>query len=175
MTNDDDSEMRAHYDFSSGVRNKYAGRLGGERPAFILTGLIDREYVDVELPPSEDVVDWMVIGKIRLDAIITPVRNEFPRLLLTWHSPHGFSAMVHLNSESVGDFACRSLEFTAPAVTVRFTRIAAELWPEQLFVDRAVAKQVLDYFRNERGKNPAIPWIDAAGFPRVNLSNEEPA
>lgn len=139
------------------------------REDMLLTGIFDRDLVDLELPPSQQILYWLREGRLRLDAIVRSRTAVCPRLLLGFHPPHGSSVLVLETEASEGLFACRSLDFGPTEILVQFNRVDAELWPAQLFVDDSTACTAIDHVCKTGRAAPTLKWVASGDFPRRTI------
>jgi hypothetical protein len=135
----------------------------------LLSGILDHKLVDLELPPSQQIVEWLRTDRLRLDAIVRSSTTECPRLVLGFHPPHGFSILLLETEASEGLFVCRDHAFGPPEILVQFSRVDAELWPVQLFVDDSTVCRAIDHVRETGRAAPTLTWVASGDFPRTAI------
>lgn len=160
---EDDTTSR-NDDFSD-ARGEYAREspcLGVE--AFRLCGFLDGDFGDFELPPPPALIDLLVSGRIKEDAVIEPKEGMFPRLLLSYHEGHGVTTM--LLREDGDLFLCNGPEIGPPTVRVSIRPQTVELWPAALFTPPAVAVQAVEHALATGRPHPELDWVGTGDFPR---------
>ena len=132
--------------------------------AFLYSTLSGPENV-----PAQDAPELLGIarGLPRWDALIIVAENEnYPRLHVTWHEGHGFVLLCFEAGESGGFFLAATTPFSAPEIEIEMGGQALEKWPRQLFSDRELAVDALDFFLKTGRQNGTQHWVRTDAFPR---------
>jgi hypothetical protein len=131
---------------------------------FLYSTLSGPQYV-----PAQDASELLGIARElpRWDALMFVAENEnYPRLHVTWHEGHGFVVHCFEDGESGGFFLAATTSFSSPEIEIEMGGQALEKWPRQLFGDRELAVEALDFFLKTGKQNRTQHWVRTDAFPR---------
>ncbi len=123
-------------------------------------------YPEIEMPPVEDLLSKLRTGEVGGEAVIYPLGADFPRVMIDWHSEHGFVLLCFDSDTSTGDFLIRGPVISAPSVPIVLGGQAMEKWPPELFVPTQLVADALHFFVDTGRRKPDLLWARIDAFPR---------
>jgi hypothetical protein len=131
---------------------------------FRLCGIRDSAYVEMEVPPTAVLIDWLVSGRITDGVLLEPQECPVTRLLLGYQAGYGISLLCIQEIHDL--FLCAESEMGPPIVHVFIPPDTHERWPADLFVPAHIAAAAVDYALRYGQPHPSLHWIGAGDFPR---------
>jgi hypothetical protein len=118
---------------------------------------------------AEAILESHASGSVWGESIIQPPELTSPRLLVSYHGPLGFQLMCFESEASWGECLASNTAMSAPIVQIEMGGQAVELWPPELFVDRKLALQALEWFLERGEELRGLNWVPIDSFPRRSL------